>query len=49
MYRDGLRDRTETSEHAEKVMHEAVLRPEFIEGITAFFQKRAPSFPPLRD
>jgi hypothetical protein len=25
-----------------------MLRPDFIEGITSFFKKRAPNFPPLK-
>ena len=28
-------------------MHESMLRPDFIEGITSFFEKRTPNFPPL--
>ena len=36
------------SDHAEKLMHESMQRPDFIEGITAFFEKRTPNFPPLR-
>ena len=28
-------------------MHESMQRPDFIEGITAFFEKRPPNFPPL--
>ena len=32
---------------AEKLMHESMQRPDFIEGITAFFEKRTPNFPPL--
>ncbi len=34
---------------AEKLMHESMQRPDFIEGITAFFEKRPPNFPPLKD
>jgi enoyl-CoA hydratase/carnithine racemase len=30
-------------------MHESMLRPDFIEGITAFFEKRPPNFPPLEE
>jgi enoyl-CoA hydratase/carnithine racemase len=47
LYGDALRDRFETSDSAEKLMHESMLRPDFIEGITAFFEKRPPNFPPL--
>jgi enoyl-CoA hydratase/carnithine racemase len=32
---------------AEKLVHESMGRPDFIEGITAFFEKRPPNFPPL--
>jgi hypothetical protein len=28
-------------------MHESIARSDFIEGITAFLQKRSPEFPPL--
>ena len=30
-------------------MHESMLRPDFIEGITSFFEKRPPNFPSLSD
>jgi enoyl-CoA hydratase/carnithine racemase len=46
MYGDSMRDAAEASERAEKLMHESMLRPDFIEGITSFFEKRAPNFPP---
>jgi hypothetical protein len=26
-----------------------MLRPDFIEGITSFFEKRPPNFPPLKE
>jgi enoyl-CoA hydratase/carnithine racemase len=44
---DALRDLVATSDHAERLMHESMRRPDFIEGITAFFEKRQPNFPPL--
>ncbi len=47
VYDDAMRDLATTSAHAEKLMHESMSRPDFIEGITAFFEKRQPSFPPL--
>ena len=47
IYGDALRNIHDTSATAEKLMHESMLRPDFIEGITAFFEKRQPSFPPL--
>ena len=49
VYADTMRDIYEASDHAEKLMHESMLRPDFIEGITAFFEKRTPNFPPLGD
>ena len=39
MYDDALRNVDDTSATAEKLMHESMLRPDFIEGITAFFEK----------
>ena len=47
VYADTMRDVFEASDHAEKLMHESMTRPDFIEGITSFFQKRPPHFPPL--
>jgi enoyl-CoA hydratase/carnithine racemase len=49
VYADTMRDVLEASAVAEKLMHESMLRPDFIEGITSFFEKRPPSFPPMRD
>jgi enoyl-CoA hydratase/carnithine racemase len=47
VYQDALRDVVEASAHAEKLMHQSMQRPDFIEGITSFFEKRPPNFPPL--
>jgi enoyl-CoA hydratase/carnithine racemase len=48
VYADTMRDVFEASAVAEKLMHESMLRPDFIEGITSFFEKRPPAFPPLK-
>jgi enoyl-CoA hydratase/carnithine racemase len=48
VYADTMRDVFAASEVAEKLMHESMGRPDFIEGITSFFEKRAPDFPPLK-
>jgi enoyl-CoA hydratase/carnithine racemase len=49
VYADTMRDVFEASDHAEKLMGESMGRPDFIEGITAFFEKRTPNFPPLEE
>ncbi|MFZ0835401.1 MAG: enoyl-CoA hydratase [Mycobacterium sp.] len=49
VYADTMRDLFESSAVAEKLMHESMLRPDFIEGITSFFEKRPPNFPPRND
>jgi enoyl-CoA hydratase/carnithine racemase len=48
VYADTMRDVFEASAVAEKLMHESMGRPDFIEGITSFFEKRPPNFPPLK-
>lgn len=47
VYADTMRDVFDASDHAEKLMHESMARPDFLEGITSFFEKRPPNFPPL--
>jgi enoyl-CoA hydratase/carnithine racemase len=49
VYADSMRDLFEASAVAEKLMHESMGRPDFIEGITSFFEKRPPNFPPRSD
>ena len=45
LYGDAERDVAEASSRAEQLMHESLLRPDVIEGITSFLQKRPPTFP----
>lgn len=47
LYGDAMSGVAETSTRAERLMHESMTRPDFIEGITAFFEKRPPNFPPM--
>lgn len=47
LYGDALSGLDDASARAEKLMHASMLRPDFIEGITAFFEKRRPHFPSL--
>jgi len=49
VYADTMRDVFDASAVAEKLMHESMLRPDFIEGITSFFEKRPPNFPALTE
>jgi enoyl-CoA hydratase/carnithine racemase len=49
VYGDTMRDVFESSTQAEKFMGESIFRPDFIEGITSFFEKRPPNFPPLSE
>lgn len=46
-YGDALRDVAQVSARAETLMHESLLRPDVVEGITSFLEKRPPRFPPL--
>ena len=48
VYADSMREVVEASDDAEKLMHESMQRPDFIEGITSFFEKRQPNFPPAQ-
>ena len=48
VYADTMRDVFDASDDAEKLMHESMQRPDFIEGITSFFEKRQPNFPPAQ-
>jgi enoyl-CoA hydratase/carnithine racemase len=47
LYAEAELPMVDTSKRAEQLMHESMARSDFIEGITAFFQKRSPKFPPL--
>jgi enoyl-CoA hydratase/carnithine racemase len=47
-YGDAMREVVEASSRAEALLHESLQRPDVIEGITSFLDKRTPSFPGLR-
>lgn len=49
VYADTTGDVFDASDRAETLMHESMTRPDFIEGITSFFEKRPPNFPPLQE
>lgn len=46
-YGDATRDVEDATQRAVALLHESLLRPDVIEGITSFFEKRAPNFPAL--
>jgi enoyl-CoA hydratase/carnithine racemase len=46
-YGDAMREVVQASDRAEALLHESLQRPDVIEGITSFLDKRAPSFPGL--
>lgn len=46
-YADATRDLAGASSRAEALLHESLQRGDVIEGITSFFEKRAPAFPGL--
>jgi len=47
VYGDATRDVVDATARAEVLLHEAMPRPDVIEGITSFLQKRPPKFPSL--
>src|ERR1700759_1072582 len=46
-YGDAMREVVQASSRAEVLLQESLQRPDVIEGITSFLDKRAPSFPGL--
>jgi enoyl-CoA hydratase/carnithine racemase len=46
-YGDAMREVADSSSRSEILLHESLKRPDVIEGITSFLEKRAPSFPGL--
>lgn len=47
VYGDATRDVVDATSRAELLLHEAMPRPDVIEGITSFLEKRPPEFPSL--
>ncbi|BBY16911.1 enoyl-CoA hydratase [Mycolicibacterium litorale] len=48
-YGDAERDVVDASARAEKLMGESLLRPDVVEGIVSFLEKRPPNFPVLQE
>ncbi|MFS0895791.1 enoyl-CoA hydratase [Mycolicibacterium litorale] len=48
-YGDAERDVVDASARAEKLMGESLLRPDVVEGIVSFLEKRPPHFPVLQE
>jgi enoyl-CoA hydratase/carnithine racemase len=46
-YGDAMREVADSSSRSEILLHQSLKRPDVIEGITSFLEKRAPSFPGL--
>ena len=46
-YGDAMREVVQANSRAEALLHESLQRPDVIEGIASFLEKRAPSFPGL--
>jgi enoyl-CoA hydratase/carnithine racemase len=46
-YGDAMREVADSSARSEILLHQSLKRPDVIEGITSFLEKRAPSFPGL--
>lgn len=46
-YGDADRDVAESTARAETLLYESLLRPDVIEGVVSFLEKRPPTFPPL--
>ncbi|MBO0864579.1 MAG: enoyl-CoA hydratase [Mycobacterium sp.] len=46
-YGDAMRDVMDASTRAEALLQESLLRPDVLEGITSFLEKRTPNFPGL--